>query len=76
MTGIFAAKNIKIELLDEDPDGVSDASADGRNFAVSGGVAKAGKYNGYLLEGMACPGGCVAGAGTNTVYWSYWQQAA
>ena len=23
-----------------------------------------GKYNGYLLEGMACPGGCVAGAGT------------
>ena len=21
-------------------------------------------YNGYLLEGMACPGGCVAGAGT------------
>ena len=98
MTGIFAAKNIKVELLEEDPDGVSDASADGRNFAVSGGVAKAvenvihekypdrevkianaeglkecrkfltvakaGKYNGYLLEGMACPGGCVAGAGT------------
>lgn len=27
-------------------------------------VAKAGKYKGYLLEGMACPGGCVAGAGT------------
>jgi [FeFe] hydrogenase (group B1/B3) len=26
--------------------------------------AKAGKYNGYLLEGMACPGGCIAGAGT------------
>jgi [FeFe] hydrogenase (group B1/B3) len=23
-----------------------------------------GKYQGYLLEGMACPGGCVAGAGT------------
>ena len=22
-----------------------------------------GKYDGYLLEGMACPGGCVAGAG-------------
>lgn len=73
-------------------------STDGRNFAVSGGVAQAvvdvikkeypdkeikianaegleecrklmmlaskGKYNGYLLEGMACPGGCVAGAGT------------
>ena len=27
-------------------------------------LAKAGKYTGYLLEGMACPGGCVAGAGT------------
>ena len=27
-------------------------------------MARAGKYNGYLLEGMACPGGCVAGAGT------------
>ena len=27
-------------------------------------LAKAGKYKGYLLEGMACPGGCVAGAGT------------
>lgn len=74
------------------------ASADGRAFAVSGGVATAvvnaihrdcpdlevkvanaegldecrkmmrlavkGKYDGYLLEGMACPGGCVAGPGT------------
>ena len=29
-------------------------------------MAKAGKYDGYLLEGMACPGGCVAGAGTIT----------
>ena len=27
-------------------------------------LAKVGKYKGYLLEGMACPGGCVAGAGT------------
>lgn len=26
-------------------------------------LAKAGKYNGYLLEGMACPGGCLGGAG-------------
>ena len=29
-------------------------------------LAKAGKYNGFLLEGMGCPGGCVAGAGTIT----------
>ena len=26
-------------------------------------IAKAGKYDGYLLEGMACPGGCIAGPG-------------
>ena len=26
-------------------------------------MAKAGKRNGYLLEGMGCPGGCIAGPG-------------
>ena len=98
MDGIFDAKHVDIENIEEDPEGVNDASTDGRNFAVAGGVAKSvadvihakypdkevkianaeglkecrqllkmatlGKYNGYLLEGMACPGGCVAGAGT------------
>lgn len=29
-------------------------------------LAKLGKRDGYLLEGMACPGGCVGGAGTLT----------
>ncbi len=28
-------------------------------------LAKAGRMNGCLIEGMACPGGCIAGAGTN-----------
>lgn len=28
-------------------------------------LAKVGKKKGCLIEGMACPGGCVAGAGTN-----------
>ncbi|MDD3340370.1 MAG: 4Fe-4S dicluster domain-containing protein [Lachnospiraceae bacterium] len=28
-------------------------------------MAKAGKMNGCLIEGMGCPGGCMAGAGTN-----------
>lgn len=28
-------------------------------------LAKMGKKNGCLIEGMACPGGCIAGAGTN-----------
>lgn len=98
MMGIFEAKDIDVASLTEEVEGINDASEDGRNFAVSGGVAqsvvnviqerypereikianaeglrdcrkllmmaKAGKYNGYLLEGMGCPGGCVAGAGT------------
>ena len=99
MTGIFDAKHVDLTTIEEDPNGVNNASTDGRNFAVSGGVAQAvvnvikekhpdmevkvanaeglrecrqlltaatktKKYNGYLLEGMACPGGCVAGAGT------------
>jgi iron only hydrogenase large subunit-like protein len=27
-------------------------------------LAKAGKIKGCLIEGMGCPGGCVAGVGT------------
>ncbi|MBQ9896907.1 MAG: 4Fe-4S binding protein, partial [Synergistaceae bacterium] len=96
--GMFEARDVVFENLEPDKS-MHGASADGRGFAVSGGVAsavvncihdlypdaaevktagangleecrklltlaKAGKYNGYLLEGMACPGGCVAGAGT------------
>lgn len=95
--GMFEAKEIDFEQLEE-VDTMHGASADGRGFAIGGGVAhavteyikenypdrevkveradgldncrklllmaKAGKYNGYLLEGMACPGGCIAGAGT------------
>lgn len=99
LMGMFEAKGIDFASLPDDSnDNFDAASADGRGFAVSGGVAqavvnaikkidpnrevkvasaqglsecrklltmaKAGKYNGYLLEGMACPGGCIAGAGT------------
>lgn len=97
VAGMFAAKEVDFASLPEGEPLVR-ASADGRGFAASGGVAaavvkaikrmdptrevkvvsadglqnckkmlqmaKAGKYNGYLLEGMACPGGCIAGAGT------------
>ena len=97
LQGMFEAKDVwYADVVGNDP--LDKASADGRGFAVSGGVAaavqnvvkklapdvemkimgaeglrecrkmmvqaKAGKLNGYLLEGMACPGGCVAGAGT------------
>ena len=97
LQGMFEAKEINFETI-EPMDDLNEASAKGRGFAVSGGVAKAvenmihetnpdmevktaraeglrecrklmtlakaGKYKGHLLEGMACPGGCVAGAGT------------
>ena len=97
LQGMFEAKEVWYADVEGD-DPLVEGSADGRGFAVSGGVAaavehavkelrpdvemkiqkaeglrecrkmvalaKAGKYNGYLLEGMACPGGCVAGAGT------------
>lgn len=94
--GMVTAKNIDFDKLPSEPF-FTEASGDGKGFAVSGGVAgavvncirrlepnrevkvmsaeglkecrkmlmmaKAGKLNGYLLEGMACPGGCIAGAG-------------
>ena len=31
-------------------------------------LAKAGKIKGCLIEGMACPGGCMGGAGTNVPF--------
>ncbi len=97
LMGLFEAREVNFADLDTD-EGFHDASAAGRGFAVSGGVAqavadtihkwepdrevkiasaqglaeckkllamaRAGKYNGYLLEGMGCPGGCMGGAGT------------
>ena len=40
-------------------------AADGlHNCKTMALMAKLGKKNGYLLEGMACPGGCIGGAGT------------
>ncbi len=99
MAGMMDAKEIDyLALHDDNKSDFAVASADGRGFAIAGGVASAvvnaihdkdperevktvgaqgleecrqmmkdavkGKYPGYLLEGMACPGGCIAGAGT------------
>ena len=98
MAGMMEARDIDYEKLAGEGGDFEGASADGRGFAVAGGVANAvvnaikqryperevkvanaegltecrklmkdaakGKYDGYLLEGMACPGGCVAGPGT------------
>ena len=60
------AKAVEDLIREADPDAeVKTARAEGlRDCRKLMLLAKAGKYNGYLLEGMACPGGCVAGAGT------------
>jgi iron only hydrogenase large subunit-like protein len=60
------AKAVADMIRENDPDAqVLTARAEGlRECRKLMTLAKAGKYNGYLLEGMACPGGCVAGAGT------------
>ncbi len=99
LNGMFVAKGVDFAKL-KAQDLKNETSADGRGFAVMGGVAQAvvnackslapdreikvfasqgldncrkmlkdavdGKYDGYLLEGMACPMGCVSGAGTIT----------
>ena len=60
------AKAVTDLIAEIDPDReVKTARAEGlRDCRKLMLMAKAGKYNGYLLEGMGCPGGCVAGAGT------------
>ncbi len=97
LMGLFSARQIELSGMEE-VDLMSYASRDGRNYALSGGVAqavvnvihsrdperevrvlkadsladcgrmlslaKAGKADGCLMEGMACPGGCVGGPGT------------
>ena len=97
LEGMFIAKGVDFNTLEERPL-KNETTADGRGFAVAGGVAQAvvnaieklyperevnvvsaqgldncykmlkeaktGKYDGYLLEGMACPMGCISGAGT------------
>ena len=62
--GVAGAVTRLIQKTDPDAQ-VKTARAEGlRDCRKLMAMAKAGKYNGYLLEGMGCPGGCVAGAGT------------
>lgn len=60
------AKAVTDLVHEEHPDlEIKTARAEGlRDCRKLMALAKAGKYNGYLLEGMGCPGGCVAGPGT------------
>lgn len=98
LAGMFAAKGIVCEQLEETALRITHTTGAGRGYAVAGGVAsaiehtikkyypdidvniyhaegladckkilllaKAGKIKNCLIEGMGCPGGCVAGVGT------------
>ena len=62
--GVAGAVEKMIHVTDPDRE-VKTARAEGlRECRKLMTLAKAGKYDGYLLEGMGCPGGCIAGAGT------------
>ena len=59
------AEALKINILHEHPEAVvkiskADSLAECKKMIL---LAKAGKLDANLLEGMACPGGCVGGPG-------------
>lgn len=62
--GVAAAVADRIKLLHPDIEVKIDCADGLKECKKMLFMAKAGKRDGYLLEGMACPGGCVAGAGT------------
>ena len=62
--GVASAVVNAIKRMDPDREVLVDSAQGLKECRKMLMLAKAGKRNGYLLEGMACPGGCVAGAGT------------
>ncbi|MCI8349970.1 MAG: 4Fe-4S binding protein [Oscillospiraceae bacterium] len=61
--GVAAALAKRIEMLEpgrEVPIDRADTLSACKKLLM---VARAGKRDGYLLEGMACPGGCIGGTG-------------
>ena len=62
--GVAAAIEHNVHQLYPDKQVLVDRAEGLRDCKKMLTVAKAGKRNGYLLEGMACPGGCIGGAGT------------
>jgi len=62
--GVLAAVENVIRRLDPDRVVKIERAENLANCRKMVLLAKAGKKDGYLLEGMACPGGCVGGAGT------------
>ncbi len=64
--GVAAAVQEVISRIDPDREVLIEYGDGLRDCRKMLTMAKLGKRNGYLLEGMACTGGCVAGAGTIT----------
>lgn len=62
--GVAAAIEKNVHLLHPEKEVKIDRAEGLRECKKMLMLAKAGKRNGYLLEGMACPGGCIGGAGT------------
>lgn len=62
--GVLKAVENVIHRLDPDAMVTTERAENLANCRKMLLLAKAGKKNGFLLEGMACPGGCVGGAGT------------
>lgn len=62
--GVAEAISSCVKKLDPDREILIDRAEGLANCKKMLMIAKAGKRNGYLLEGMACEGGCVGGAGT------------
>lgn len=63
-SGVARAVERTCKQLDPNKEILLEAADGLQNCKTMALMAKAGKKNGYLLEGMACPGGCVGGAGT------------
>ena len=62
--GVALAVANCLKEFDKDKEVLFDSAQGLKNCKSMLLMAKAGKRNGYLLEGMACEGGCVGGPGT------------
>lgn len=61
--GVAKAVQSAIHDMDASKDVPIVSASDLRECIKMVRIAKSGKYDGYLLEGMACPDGCIGGAG-------------
>lgn len=62
--GVAEAVKITAQIIDPSLDINVESASTLQDCVKLMKAAKAGRKNGLLLEGMACPGGCIAGPGT------------